>query len=77
MGVAVTLRYLKELGGGRYEYRRRVPESVKAALGKSEWKRVFVAKRGAELAREHARVDAMFVTDVKAAGRSGPRAGWG
>ena len=71
MGVAVTLRYLKELGGGRYEYRRRVPESVKATLGKSEWKRVFTAKTGAEVAREHARVDAMFEADVKAATRSG------
>lgn len=73
MGVTVTLRYVKELGAGRYEYRRRVPESVKATLGKSEWKRVFTARGATELAREHARVDAAFMADVTAAGRSGPR----
>ncbi len=72
MGVSVTLRYVKELGGGRYEYRRRVPESVKATLGKSEWKRVFTARGATELAREHARVHAEFTADVTRAGRSGP-----
>lgn len=60
MGVSLTLKHIKELGAGRYEYRRRVPESAKAALGKSEFKRVFAATSPAALAREHARITAEF-----------------
>lgn len=60
MGVSLTLKYIKELGAGRYEYRRRVPESVKAEMGKSEFKRVFEANSPAALAREHARITAEF-----------------
>ncbi|MBK0329498.1 hypothetical protein I5535_19695 [Rhodobacteraceae bacterium F11138] len=36
----MKLRGLSELEQGRWEYRRRVPEAAKAALGKGEWKRV-------------------------------------
>lgn len=60
MGVSLTLKHIKELGAGRYEYRRRVPEAVKAALGKSEFKRVFSASSPSALAREHARITAEF-----------------
>jgi integrase len=60
MGLSLTLKYLKELGAGRYEYRRRVPESAKAAMGKSEFKRAFTASSPAALAREHARITAEF-----------------
>lgn len=60
MGVSLTLKHIKELGAGRYEYRRRVPESAKAALGKSEFKRVFAASSPAALAKEHARITAEF-----------------
>ncbi|MCZ8334782.1 MAG: tyrosine-type recombinase/integrase [Rhodobacteraceae bacterium] len=60
MGVSLTLKHIKELGAGRYEYRRRVPESAKAAMGKSEFKRVFAASSPAALAREHARITAEF-----------------
>lgn len=67
MGVTVTLKYLKELGDGRYEYRRRVPESCKAAVGKTEWKRVFIARHTAELSRGHAKVDAEFMAEMNAA----------
>lgn len=72
MGVAVTLKYLKDLGGGRWEYRRRVPESVKATVGKGEWKRVLIARNVAELARGHARVDAEFSAEMLAAQRGSP-----
>ena len=60
MGVSLTLKHIKELGAGRYEYRRRVPESAKAAMGKSEFKRVFAASSPTALAREHARITAEF-----------------
>jgi integrase len=60
MGVSLTLKHIKELGAGRYEYRRRVPESAKAAMGKSEFKRAFSASSPAALAREHARITAEF-----------------
>jgi integrase len=60
MGVSLTLKHIKELGAGRYEYRRRVPDSAKVALGKSEFKRVFTASSPASLAREHARITAEF-----------------
>ncbi len=58
MSVAVILKYLRELGGDRWEYRRRVPESCKAAVGKTEWKSVFIARNAGEIARGHAKVDA-------------------
>lgn len=67
MGVTVTLKHLRELGRGRWEYRRRVPESAKAAMGKAEWKRVFTARDAAAIARGHAKVDAAFIADLRAA----------
>jgi len=73
MGVAVTLKYLKELGPGRYEYRRRVPEAVKTVLGKNEFKRAFGAKTPAEVARQHALVEVEFQTLIKTAGRPRPK----
>lgn len=83
MGVSVVLKYLKQLGEGRWEYRRRVPESARQALGKGEFKRVVVAGGPSQLAREHARVDAEFERVVKAASKGGlervplsPRAEW-
>jgi integrase len=69
MGVSLTLKHIKELDAGRYEYRRRVPESAKAALGKSEFKRVFAASSPAALAREHARITAEFDKAVAEAQR--------
>lgn len=60
MGVSLTLKHVKALGAGRYEYRRRVPESVKAHMGKSEFKRVFTATSAATLAKEHARISLEF-----------------
>ena len=69
MGIMVKLKYLKDLGGGRWEYRRRVPELVKTTVGKSEWKRVFDARNDVEVARGHAKVDADFVSQMQAASR--------
>jgi hypothetical protein len=51
MGVSLTLKYIKELGPGRFEYRRRVPEAAKTIMGKSEFKRVFSATSPGALAR--------------------------
>jgi len=42
-------------------------ESVKVALGKSEWKRLFDARNSAEVARGHARLNAAFAVEVQAA----------
>lgn len=70
MGVSLTLQHTKELGAGRYEYRRRVPQSVKASLGQNEFKRVFSAASPAALAREHSRIDAEFERLVSGAKRS-------
>ena len=70
MGIVVTLKYLRQVGAGRWEYRRRVPESVKAITGQGEFKRVVQAHSDAALAREHAIVEAEFarmVADVKKA----------
>ena len=66
MGMIMKLRGLKELGQGRWEYRRRVPESAKAALGKSEWKRVIRAKSDSDLLRKYSLVEAEFDRDVAA-----------
>jgi hypothetical protein len=71
MGVELTLKYLTELSPGRYEYRRRVPESVKAALGKNEFKRVIEAVKPAELAKGYARVEAEFQMAVAGAAARG------
>lgn len=60
MGVSLTLKHIKELGPGRFEYRRRVPESVRGTMQKGEFKRVFSATSPAALAREHARIEAEF-----------------
>lgn len=67
MAMAVVLKYLKEVGQGRWEYRRRVPESVKLIVGKTEWKRVFSARSEPEMLRQYGRVDAEFLREVKAA----------
>ena len=67
MSVTVTLKYLRELGGDRWEYRRRVPEPCQAVVGKTEWKRVFIARNAGEIARGHAKVDAEFMAEMKAA----------
>ena len=71
MGVSVVLKYLKQLGEGRWEYRRRVPESARQVLGQGEFKRVVVAGGPSQLAREHARVDAELDRVVKAAFKGG------
>ncbi len=84
MVTMVTLKYLKELGQGRWEYRRRVPDVVKLALGKTEWKRVILARSDAELLRAFSRVDAEFSRDVALAraktpegcAQLTPRAAW-
>ena len=83
MGVLVVLKYLKQLGEGRWEYRRRVPESARQALGKGEFKRVVIASGPSELARQHARIDVEFDRTVKAASKGSlertalsPRAEW-
>lgn len=83
MDVSVVSRYLEQLGEGRWEYRRRFPESARQVLGKSEFKRVVIAGGPAELVRQHARVDAEFDRAVKAASKGvtekgllSPRAEW-
>lgn len=80
MGVVMKLRGLSELGQGRWEYRRRVPEAAKAALGKSEWKRVIKARSDGELMRQYALVEAEFERDVAVAKsprkKLTPRAAW-
>jgi hypothetical protein len=60
MGVSLTLKHIKELGPGRFEYRRRVPEADRGTMQKGEFKRVFSATSPAALAREHARIEAEF-----------------
>ena len=67
MGVTMIFRGLREIGQGRREYRRRIPKSAKAALGKSEWKRVITAKSDKELLRQYALVEAAFDQEVAAA----------
>ena len=67
MSVTVTLKNLTELGEDRWEYRRRVPKACKAVIGKNEWKRVFIARNAGEIARGHAKVEAAFMADMKAA----------
>lgn len=69
MGLKVTLKYLKALGQGRYEFRRRVPESVKATIGKGEFKRVIEAKTDAELFRLHGLVLVEYDKLVRSAGQ--------
>ncbi|KRS13689.1 hypothetical protein XM53_03635 [Roseovarius atlanticus] len=80
MGVVMKLRGLSELGQGRWEYRRRVPEAVKTALGKSEWKRVIKARSDADLMRQYALVEAEFEREVASAKAPRkmltPRAAW-
>lgn len=56
----MSLKYLTKLSSERYEFRRRVPEAAKAAVGKPEFKRVFNATTVAAVAREHARILAEF-----------------
>ena len=43
IGLSLTLKYLTELAPGRFEYRRRVPESAQAVAGRKEFKRVRAA----------------------------------
>jgi integrase len=69
MGVSLTLKHIKELGQGRFEYRRRVPESAKGTMQQGEFKRVFSANSPSALAREHARIDAEFDRAVMQAKR--------
>ncbi|SLN14170.1 Phage integrase family protein [Pseudoruegeria aquimaris] len=80
MGVMMKLRGLSELGQGRWEYRRRVPEAAKAALGKGEWKRVIKARSDADLMRCYALVEAEFEREVAAVKaprkKLTPRAAW-
>lgn len=52
MGLSVTFKHVKQIGPGRYEYRRRVPEAVKQSLGQGEFKRVFEAARVPVSARD-------------------------
>ncbi len=68
MGMNLTLKHVKQVGPGRYEFRRRVPEAVREAIGKGEFKRVFEASSPAAVAREHARVSAEFDRLVASAG---------
>lgn len=70
MGLSLSLKYLTQLSPERYEFRRRVPESAKAAVGKSEFKRVFNATTAAAVAREHARIMAEF-DKLVATGKTG------
>ncbi|WP_343756569.1 tyrosine-type recombinase/integrase, partial [Rhodovulum strictum] len=78
--VTMKLRGLSELGQGRWEYRRRVPEAVRTKIGKSEWKRVIKARSDADLLRQYGRVEAEFEREVLAAKapkqRLTPRAAW-
>ncbi len=60
MGLSVTFKHVKQIGPGRYEYRRRVPEAVKQSLGQGEFKRVFEAASPSALAKEHTRIAAEF-----------------
>ncbi|WP_096785030.1 tyrosine-type recombinase/integrase [Rhodobacter sp. CZR27] len=71
MGLSLTLKHLKQLGPGRYAYRRRVPESAKTAMGKGEFKRVFTANGAAAVAKEHARITAEFDRAVMQAAKVG------
>lgn len=60
MGVSLTLKHIKKLGEDHYEYKRRIPVSARAGVGKGMFSRAFYAKSPAALAREHARIEAEF-----------------
>ena len=81
MGVVMMkLKGLTELGQGRWEYRKRVPESAKAALGKSERKEVFEAKSDNDVMRKYSAVVAKIDAEIAAAKaprkKLTPRAAW-
>ncbi|QXT40046.1 tyrosine-type recombinase/integrase [Gymnodinialimonas ceratoperidinii] len=69
MVVMMKLNGLTELSKGKWEFRRRVPKSAKAALGKGEWKRVIKARSDADLFRQYALVEAEFERDVATASK--------
>ncbi|MFA3920889.1 hypothetical protein [Ruegeria hyattellae] len=67
MGVMTKLKALKELGQGKWEYRRRVPARAQAAIGKSERKAVIEARTDKELMRKYAVVVAQIDAEIVAA----------
>ncbi|PTV95324.1 phage integrase family protein [Rhodobacter aestuarii] len=76
MGLFLSLKYISELAPGRYEFRRRIPESAKAVLGQAEFKRVFSAASPSAIAREHARIMGEFnrlVASAKTGGVAGAK----
>lgn len=71
MSLAVSLRYLRQIAPGRYEFRRRIPQSVRAKIGQGEFKRVFEISKESHITREHSRVLVEFEKLVSASGMGG------
>lgn len=80
MGVVMKLKGLTEIRPGVWEYRTRVPEAVKAVIGKSERKVTFKARSDAELLREYghvvASIEAEFASAKAPRKKLTPRAAW-
>lgn len=71
MSLAVSLRYVREIAPGRFEFRRRIPQSVRARIGQGEFKRVFEISKESHITREHSRVMMEFEKLVSASGMGG------
>lgn len=80
MGVMMKLKGLKELGQGKWEYRKRVPASAQETIGKSERKEVIEARSDQDLMRKYAvvvaRIDAEIATAKAPKPELTPRTAW-
>lgn len=71
MSLAVALRYVRQIAPGRFEFRRRIPQSVRARIGQGEFKRVFEISKESHITREHSRILMEFEKLVSASGMVG------
>lgn len=80
MGVVMKLKGLTEIRPGVWEYRTRVPEAVKAVIGKTERKVTFKARSDAELLRAYghvvASIEAEFASAKAPHKKLTPRVAW-
>ncbi|WP_426035956.1 hypothetical protein [Cypionkella sp. TWP1-2-1b2] len=57
----MNIKHIQKAALGKWQYRcRRFPESIKAALGRNDFKRVLKARSEAEVLREYPRIEAEF-----------------
>ncbi len=80
MGVMMKLKGLKELGQGKWDYRKRISAAIQDALGKSERKVVIEVRSDRDLMRKYALVVAKIDAEIAAAkapaSKLTPRAAW-